>query len=246
MGAASRESCTRWQVGRGGIGGGKGEVRVAEGVWAEVGGRGWWRLRCMHCSPPSNTAWLTTPQPPAANPVLPSPPAATHPRPPLPLLLPTPATTHPRCPTPHTHTPAPTSQVLCMTMVLRPPRKISLVYSSMARLESATYGTYLITTTWSGCSPGLQAGRQREGAGGGGQMMGDSAAGGAACGAWLWLVVPSAQCPAAPAPSPKHNALKPPTHPTPTKSPRAHPPTTGTALSPVEDRVRLHHVIHDV
>ena len=46
------------------------------------------------------------------------------------------------------------SHVLCMTMVLRPPMKISLVYSSMARLLSATYGTYLMTTTWSGCSPG--------------------------------------------------------------------------------------------
>ena len=40
-------------------------------------------------------------------------------------------------------------------MVLRPPMKISEVYSSMARLLSATYGTYLMTTTWSGCSPGL-------------------------------------------------------------------------------------------
>jgi len=40
--------------------------------------------------------------------------------------------------------------------------------SSMARLESATYGTYLITTTWSGCSPGLEA----VGDGGGGQGPG--------------------------------------------------------------------------
>ena len=47
------------------------------------------------------------------------------------------------------------SQVLCMTMVERPPMKISEVYSSMARLLSPTYGTYLITTMWSGCSPGL-------------------------------------------------------------------------------------------
>lgn len=31
--------------------------------------------------------------------------------------------------------------------------KISLVYSSIARFESPTAGTYLITTTWSGCSP---------------------------------------------------------------------------------------------
>merc|ERR1719453_1064087 len=46
------------------------------------------------------------------------------------------------------------SHVLCITMVLRPPMKISDVYSSIARFESATYGTYLITTTWSGCSFG--------------------------------------------------------------------------------------------
>ena len=44
------------------------------------------------------------------------------------------------------------SHVLCITMVLWPPMKISLVYSSIARFESATYGTYLMTTTWSGCS----------------------------------------------------------------------------------------------
>merc|ERR1719399_2038256 len=44
------------------------------------------------------------------------------------------------------------SHVLCMTMVLWPPMKISDVYSSIARFESATYGTYLMTTTWSGCS----------------------------------------------------------------------------------------------
>merc|ERR1719217_1712485 len=44
------------------------------------------------------------------------------------------------------------SHVLCMTMVLVPPMKISEVYSSIARFESATYGTYLMTTTWSGCS----------------------------------------------------------------------------------------------
>jgi len=31
--------------------------------------------------------------------------------------------------------------------------KISLVYSSIALLESPTAGTYLMTTTWSGCSP---------------------------------------------------------------------------------------------
>merc|ERR1711988_455805 len=47
------------------------------------------------------------------------------------------------------------SQVLCMTMVLVPPMKISEVYSSMARFESATLGTYLMTTTWSGCSSSL-------------------------------------------------------------------------------------------
>ena len=46
------------------------------------------------------------------------------------------------------------SHVLCITMVDRPPMKISDVYSSIARLLSPTYGTYLITTTWSGCSPG--------------------------------------------------------------------------------------------
>ena len=39
------------------------------------------------------------------------------------------------------------SHVLCMEIVLTPPMKISLVYSSRARFESATYGTYLITTT---------------------------------------------------------------------------------------------------
>merc|ERR1719460_1472980 len=44
------------------------------------------------------------------------------------------------------------SHVLCMTMVLVPPMKISEEYSSIARFESATYGTYLMTTTWSGCS----------------------------------------------------------------------------------------------
>lgn len=72
------------------------------------------------------------------------------------------------------------SHVLCMTRVFLPPMKISLVYlremlqketgdkrahnvtktqwakaeshSSIARLLSPTYGTYLITTTWSGCS----------------------------------------------------------------------------------------------
>ena len=38
--------------------------------------------------------------------------------------------------------------------------------SSMARLESATYGTYLITTTWSGCSPGLRADDDRGRVGG--------------------------------------------------------------------------------
>uniref|UniRef100_A0A6B0UBU2 Putative secreted protein n=1 Tax=Ixodes ricinus TaxID=34613 RepID=A0A6B0UBU2_IXORI len=38
------------------------------------------------------------------------------------------------------------SQVLWTTMVLWPPSMISLVYSSMARLLSPTYGTYLITT----------------------------------------------------------------------------------------------------
>mmetsp|Transcript_1158 Transcript_1158/g.2620 ORF Transcript_1158/g.2620 Transcript_1158/m.2620 type:complete len:234 (+) Transcript_1158:2234-2935(+) len=37
-------------------------------------------------------------------------------------------------------------------MVFLPPMKISDVYSSMARFESPTYGTCLITTTWSGCS----------------------------------------------------------------------------------------------
>ena len=53
------------------------------------------------------------------------------------------------------------SQVLCSTTVLVPPMKISEVYSSMARLLSPTYGTYLITTctkkNW-GILP-----RQREG-----------------------------------------------------------------------------------
>ncbi len=38
------------------------------------------------------------------------------------------------------------SHVLCSTMVERPPSMISDVYSSMARLLSPTYGTYLITT----------------------------------------------------------------------------------------------------
>ena len=40
----------------------------------------------------------------------------------------------------------PTSQVLCRAIVLIPPIIISDVYSSMARLLSPTYGTYLITT----------------------------------------------------------------------------------------------------
>mmetsp|Transcript_21119 Transcript_21119/g.49876 ORF Transcript_21119/g.49876 Transcript_21119/m.49876 type:complete len:250 (-) Transcript_21119:684-1433(-) len=44
------------------------------------------------------------------------------------------------------------SQVLCIAMVFFPPMKISDVYSSMARFESPTYGTCLMTTTWSGCS----------------------------------------------------------------------------------------------
>ena len=35
------------------------------------------------------------------------------------------------------------SHVLCITMVFVPPMKISLEYSSMARLLSATFGTYL-------------------------------------------------------------------------------------------------------
>ncbi|KAF7055160.1 hypothetical protein CFC21_062726 [Triticum aestivum] len=38
------------------------------------------------------------------------------------------------------------SQVLCSTMVLLPPMKISEVYSSMALLLSPTYGTYCKTT----------------------------------------------------------------------------------------------------
>ena len=38
------------------------------------------------------------------------------------------------------------SQVLCRTIVFCPPIKISEVYSSIARLLSPTYGTYLITT----------------------------------------------------------------------------------------------------
>ncbi|BAT10554.1 Os10g0369950 [Oryza sativa Japonica Group] len=46
------------------------------------------------------------------------------------------------------------SQVLCSTMVFFPPMKISEVYSSMALLLSPTYGIYLMTMTWSGCSPG--------------------------------------------------------------------------------------------
>ena len=45
------------------------------------------------------------------------------------------------------------SHVLCITIVFVPPMKISDVYSSIARFESPTRGTYLITTTWSGCSP---------------------------------------------------------------------------------------------
>mmetsp|Transcript_21233 Transcript_21233/g.36381 ORF Transcript_21233/g.36381 Transcript_21233/m.36381 type:complete len:258 (+) Transcript_21233:808-1581(+) len=47
------------------------------------------------------------------------------------------------------------SHVLCITIVFVPPMKISDVYSSIARFESATAGTYLMTTTWSGCSCGL-------------------------------------------------------------------------------------------
>ena len=38
------------------------------------------------------------------------------------------------------------SHVLCMTIVFFPPMNISDVYSSIALLESPTYGTYLITT----------------------------------------------------------------------------------------------------
>ena len=38
-------------------------------------------------------------------------------------------------------------------MVDVPPMKMSLVYSSSARLESPTAGTYLMTTQWSGLSP---------------------------------------------------------------------------------------------
>mmetsp|Transcript_55487 Transcript_55487/g.133832 ORF Transcript_55487/g.133832 Transcript_55487/m.133832 type:complete len:208 (-) Transcript_55487:1004-1627(-) len=45
------------------------------------------------------------------------------------------------------------SHVLCIAIVFVPPMKIWDVYSSMARLESLTAGTYLITTVWSGCSP---------------------------------------------------------------------------------------------
>merc|ERR1719486_483162 len=44
------------------------------------------------------------------------------------------------------------SHVLCITMVCWPPMKMSAVYSSIARLLSPTLGTYLMTTTWSGCS----------------------------------------------------------------------------------------------
>lgn len=46
------------------------------------------------------------------------------------------------------------SQVLCSTSVLVPPSISSDVYSSIARLLSPTYGTYLMTTQWSGSSPG--------------------------------------------------------------------------------------------
>ena len=71
------------------------------------------------------------------------------------------------------------SHVLCITIVLLPPIKILELYSSIALknknkfikilslgikiwfikaiylLESFTWGTYLITTQWSGCSPSL-------------------------------------------------------------------------------------------
>merc|ERR1719183_2178556 len=47
------------------------------------------------------------------------------------------------------------SHVLCITMVCWPPMKMSAVYSSIARLLSPTLGTYLMTTTWSGCSSSL-------------------------------------------------------------------------------------------
>mmetsp|Transcript_34911 Transcript_34911/g.67917 ORF Transcript_34911/g.67917 Transcript_34911/m.67917 type:complete len:224 (+) Transcript_34911:49-720(+) len=46
------------------------------------------------------------------------------------------------------------SHVLCITIVLSPPMKILVVYSSRARLLSRTNGTYFITTRWSGFSPG--------------------------------------------------------------------------------------------
>ena len=42
------------------------------------------------------------------------------------------------------------SQTLWIEMVERPPMKISLSYSSMARLESPTAGTYSMIMTWSG------------------------------------------------------------------------------------------------
>jgi hypothetical protein len=57
------------------------------------------------------------------------------------------------------------SHVLCSTMVLRPPISISLVYSSIARFESPTYGTYLIRTsahTGKGEGGGMEGGRMRE------------------------------------------------------------------------------------
>ena len=92
--------------------------------------------------------------------------------------------------------------------------------SSMARLESATYGTYLITTTWSGCSPGLrgdgargfgvQQGRQREGCRGG-----------------------PTSCNAAPARCMRTGGT-------------GHALPAARLHSPVEDGVGLNHVVHHV
>lgn len=185
-----------------------------------------------------------------------------------------------------------TSQVLCMTMVLRPPRKISEVYcrgggrvarrtltpggarcrpkmgsmgsglpalvpavyrisptrlnwyltqpqpwragarttpgqpptSSMARLESATYGTYLITTTWSGCSPGLQEGEELSGVceRGAGTGAGRRQAGRSS--KLLETVLPEQLA-----------------------SHRGTPACRATTpASPVEDGVGLHHIVHHV
>ena len=64
------------------------------------------------------------------------------------------------------------SQVLCRTIVFCPPIKISEVYSSIARLLSPTYGTYLITTC-TARNEGKGEGEEGRGEGEGGRGEGE-------------------------------------------------------------------------